>query len=137
MSEPFTIIEHDAVHELTATLDDGHVRVEPAALERALGWTLKPEGLCREDVCVPISDRENLIREGGIDLVDFAQAVGQPLALDHGERVAALGTPAPDRAAILDTGRAPDFRLPDLDGKWHSLSDHLGKKVMLIVYASW
>jgi len=42
-----------------------------------------------------------------------------------------------DRAAALDSGEAPDFTLPDLDGKLHSLSDHRGKKVLLIAYASW
>ncbi|MCH7868912.1 MAG: redoxin domain-containing protein [Myxococcales bacterium] len=32
---------------------------------------------------------------------------------------------------------APDFSLPDLEGTLHSLSDHRGKKVLLIAYASW
>lgn len=137
MSESFTLIEHAAVHEVSATLADGAVHLEPAALEQALGWALKPEGLCRGEVCVPVRDRDTLIRDGGIDLAAFAEVVGQPLALDVGERVAALGTPAGDRAAVLDAGVAPNFTLPDLDGKLHSLSDHFGKKVLLIVYASW
>jgi len=32
---------------------------------------------------------------------------------------------------------APDFTLPDLDGKLHSLSDYRGKKVLLMSWASW
>ncbi|MBI3853814.1 MAG: redoxin domain-containing protein [Verrucomicrobia bacterium] len=32
---------------------------------------------------------------------------------------------------------APDFTLPDLKGKAHSLSDFRGKKVLLITWASW
>jgi hypothetical protein len=78
-----------------------------------------------------------LVREGDIDLAAFADVVGRPLALDLVERAAALGTPAGDRAAVLDTGEAPDFTLPDLSGQLHSLSEHRGKKVLLIVYASW
>jgi peroxiredoxin len=32
---------------------------------------------------------------------------------------------------------APDFTLPDLEGALHSLSDHRGKKRLLIAWASW
>jgi peroxiredoxin len=31
---------------------------------------------------------------------------------------------------------APDFTLGDLDGNLHSLSDHRGKKVVLLTWAS-
>ena len=31
----------------------------------------------------------------------------------------------------------PDFLLPDLQGKLHRLSDHRGKKVLLLHFASW
>ena len=30
-----------------------------------------------------------------------------------------------------------DIRLPDLDGRLHSLSEHRGRKALLIAYASW
>ena len=67
----------------------------------------------------------------------FAKALGRPLALDLEERSAALGTSASDLGAQLASLEAPDFTLPDLDGKLHSLSEHRGKKVLLIAYASW
>ena len=36
---------------------------------------------------------------------------------------------------MLETGtKAPDFQLPDQDGKMHALSDYLGKKVILYFY---
>jgi peroxiredoxin len=37
----------------------------------------------------------------------------------------------------MATLEAPDFTLPDLAGRMHTLSDHRGKKVLLIAYASW
>jgi hypothetical protein len=137
MGESFTLIDTNAVHPVTATLAGDAIYLNPAELERALGWTLKPEGLCRDEVCVPVRDRDALAGDAGIDLAAFANALGQPLALNVAERVAALGTPAADRAASLAGGKAPDFTLPDLEGKLHSLSDHRGKKVLLIAYASW
>lgn len=137
MSETFTLIEGDAAHEVAATVAEGSVGLDPSALEATLGWALEPEGLCRGDVCVPLRDRAALMNAGRIDLAALAAVLGQPLALDVGERAAALGTPAGVRAAALDRGEAPDFTLPDLEGTLHSLSDHRGKKVLLIAYASW
>ena len=73
----------------------------------------------------------------GVDLAAFAAALDRPLALDVAEGVAALGTAAADRAASLASLEAPDFSLPDLAGRRHTLSEHRGKKVLLIAYASW
>jgi hypothetical protein len=32
---------------------------------------------------------------------------------------------------------APDFKLPDINGRPHSLKDFRGKKVLLVTWASW
>jgi hypothetical protein len=73
----------------------------------------------------------------GAALAKRAEASGRPVAVDHDERVAYLGVSAADRAKTLASLEAPDFRLPDLDGRLHSLSEHRGKKVLLVAYASW
>ena len=44
---------------------------------------------------------------------------------------------AADRARELRSLDAPDFTLPDLDGRLHGLADHRGKKILLIAFASW
>ena len=54
MSE-LTIIDA-TVHRVTGTTDGDRFLVDPAAFHDALGWELKPEGLCRGDVCVPVAD---------------------------------------------------------------------------------
>ena len=137
MNEKITIIDGGEAHEVAATVAGARVRVQADALREALGWELKPEGLCRGAVCVPVRDRAALADETGIDLAAFAAALDRPLALDAAERAGALGTSAGERAAGLASLEAPDFRLPDLDGRLHALSDHRGKKVLLIAYASW
>ena len=133
----FELIEGGSFHALPATVAGDRVFVPAADLERATGWALKPEGLCREAVCVPVRDRAALAGAAGVDLAAFAAALGRPLALDVEERAAALGTAAADRAASLASLEAPDFSLPDLAGRLHTLSEHRGKKALLIAYASW
>ena len=136
-TEPFTLIDEAHANMVEATIDGERVRVSPEALRAALGWELKPEGLCKGAVCVPVGRRNDPVNETGIDLVAFASLLDRPLALDGAERVACLGASAADRSARLASLAAPDFTLPDLDGKLHSLSDHRGKKVLLVAYASW
>ncbi len=137
MTGTFTLIDDGQVTLVDAAVEADAVRIAPSSLERATGWVLKLEGLCRAESCVPVRDRDALVAHDGLDLAAFAELLGRPLALDVEERAAALGTPAANRAALLDSGEAPDFTLPDLEGKLHSLSDHRGKKVLLIAYASW
>jgi hypothetical protein len=136
-STSFELIEGGSFHALEAKLEGDRVWIATDALARATGWVLKPEGLCRESVCVPVRDRAGLAGADGVDLASFAAALGRPLALDVEERTAALGTAAADRAGAIASLEAPDFSLPDLDGRLHTLSEHRGKKALLIAYASW
>ena len=118
--------------------DGDRVLLKPADIERVLGWSLKDQGLCRGDVCVPIADPGSLIGErGDVDLAILADLLGRPLAIDQQEGVALLGTGIEERVLSLAGGQAPDFELPDLSGRMHRLSDHRGKKVLLIAHASW
>jgi len=133
----FELIDAGTLHAVEATLANGRVFLSAAELERATGWAVKPEGLCRDAVCVPVRDRAALVSAAGVDLAGFAAALGRPLALDLAEGVAALGTAAADRGAALASLAAPDFSLPDLAGRQHTLSAQRGKKALLIAYASW
>jgi AhpC/TSA family len=113
-----------------------------ADLERATGWTAKPEGLCRGEICVPVpADRTaRWIDDGAgrLDFAAFAAHLGHAVAHDEERGVWVFG-PVADRGAASLSGpvAAPDFRLPDLDGTLHSLSDYRGNKVLLYCWASW
>ena len=137
MNRPFILIDGEKRIELPVEIRDGAVRIAPDALNSGIGWELKPEGLCHGEVCVRVSDPSRLVVDGEVDLRGLADLLDRPLALDVAERAAAIGTPRAARAAQMESLEAPDFSLPDLDGNLHSLSQHRGKKVLLIAHASW
>ena len=99
-----------------------------------LGWERKPEGLCRDEICIPAPAGTP---SGSIDATLLARLLGRPLVVDAVEHVAVFGASAHERADSLRSGLAPDFELPDLDGVMHRLSDYRGRKVVLYAYASW
>jgi hypothetical protein len=133
----FRLIDGGRVTRAPARVQGSRVRISQGDLERAFGWTIKPQGLCKGDLCITLRERRGLLDEDGVDLAVFAQSAGLPLALDAGEGVAVLGESAAARGSRLSSLEAPDFTLPDLEGRLHSLSQHRGKKVLLIAYASW
>ncbi len=137
MSETFSIIESGEVAQVGAQVRDGRVLIAPDELQRGLGWELKPEGLCLDDICVPVPPGSAVLADGAVDLAAFAALLRRPLALDVAERAASLGTGADQRGSTLASLEAPDFTLPDLEGRLHSLSEHRGEKVFLVAYASW
>jgi hypothetical protein len=93
---------------------------------KLIGWEPKPEGLCRGELCVPF-----LLEEGRVDLAAFAERVGAPVAREGDAW--SFGEPIVRPPLAV----APDFTLPDVDGLPHSLSDHRGRKVLLVTWASW
>jgi hypothetical protein len=133
----FTVIDDGTPHEIDASIVQGRVVLTHDALA-ALGWELHPEGLCRDGLCVPVPDEAGLeVDGGGIDLQALARVLDRPLALDLDEGAGYLGVSAGERQRLLKSLVAPDFTLPDLAGRPHRLSDHRGKKVLLVAYASW
>ena len=113
--------------------------LEPDQAATASGWTLRPEGLCRDDICVPVppNKAEKFVADGKVNLAAFWNHMGMPAAKSTDGDVWVLGESAETRAASLRSLDAPDFTLPDLAGMRHSLSDHRGKKVLLATWASW
>ncbi|MEZ5166433.1 MAG: hypothetical protein R2695_08050 [Acidimicrobiales bacterium] len=52
------------------------VLVDPSTLPDLVGYTLKPEGLCRDEVCVPVRDDMGVRHGDEVDLVAVARALG-------------------------------------------------------------
>ena len=129
---PFTSVSAEARGEdLWITLEE---------LTAATGWVRKPQGLCLGDRCVPIPPaRKNAFvsPDGRFNLAEFARYLEQPVVHDDTAAVWLFGRAAATRRDALRSLEAPDFRLPDLDGALHALSDYRGKKVLLLSWASW
>ena len=103
--------------------------------ERVTGWTLKPEGMCRADLCVPMP--VSAVRGREVDVEAFWTKLGGPVVASDARDVWALGAPADERNAALTGLQAPDFTLPDIDGTPRSLSQLRGRKVFVATWASW
>jgi hypothetical protein len=109
------------------------------ALEELSGWALKAEGLCKDDSCVLLdaADAEKLVDGELVNASGLWESLGRPLLRNAAASTWILGEGAEDRDHQLRSLQAPDFTLPDIEGKLHSLSDFRGKKVFLSTWASW
>lgn len=114
-----------------------------AELTAVSGWQLKPEGVFRDEVCIPVqaARRSALIRDGSsgtlFNLTEFARWIEQPFAHDEKNAVWYFGPGGWDWKDRLGSRQAPDFSLPDLQGHLHTLLELRGKKVFLLFWASW
>src|ERR1700684_3665365 len=139
-----TIIYEDRpLHFERAIADSNALWLDAAELKRLAGWEFKPEGICRGDLCVPMPpgrESEFTSTRDGATFLNFgalADLMGKPWAGDSKDRVWYFGAEGADRGNALRTLEAPDFELPDLEGKLHRLSDYRGTKVFLLAWASW
>jgi hypothetical protein len=126
-----TVITDDGARELEGA------RVSPAELLELTGWDLKPEGLCRGDVCVPTRGRPEVEVDGVVDLAVVADLLGQPFVIDDDKSVAVLGTSVATRTQQLRDANVRDLVLRDFDGKEVAWSSIGRKKKLLVAWASW
>jgi hypothetical protein len=133
----FTIVDAERAVSIEARVQGDRVLLDPAALKDGLGWEIHDGQLCSDVMCIPLSDERALVRDGGVDLHALASVLDRPLAVDAGEGAAFLGSSARERSQALAARQAPDFALPDLDGRLHTLREHRGKKILLVAWASW
>ena len=141
-----TIVYDDKATEINpAQTQDGtdQLWITTHDLTRATRFEVKPQGVCRDELCFPLPKarkQEFLEKKSGreelFNLTAFASLVHQPVAHDAATSTWYFGLRS-DQQQGLASLRAPDFTLPDMDGKMHSLSDFRGKKVFLVTWASW
>jgi len=124
----------EASKDLWVTMND---------LKRATRFVVKPQGVCRDELCFPLPAKrkaEFISKRGTVtwfNLTAFAALVKQPVARDEKNGVWYFGKREDERGTYLASLEAPNFTLPDINGKMHSLADYRGKKVLLVTWASW
>ena len=104
--------------------------IDRSQFEAGTGWTLKPEGACKGDVCIPLPDAEGQT----LDITTTARTMGLPLVAEPEFGLWALG-PESVGSRALTTAIAADFSLPDVDGNEFRLSSLRGQKVLVYAWA--
>jgi hypothetical protein len=107
--------------------------VRASDLPRINEFELKPQGACREDLCIPIA--KNLKQGEWFNLTGFARHVHEAFVADSS--VWSFGEVPVLRGSFVNSRIAPDFAVPDRKGRTVHLTDFRGKKVLVVTWASW
>ncbi len=132
-----TILDDAHATEADATVDGDRVLVAASDFAAATGWVLKPEGLCRGEVCVPVRSRPDAVADGRVDAAAVAPLLARTALVDAPRGVVAYAAAATAVSDALADRRAADFTLPQLDGTPFTFSAIGRKKKLLVVWASW
>ncbi|MBI2824080.1 MAG: TlpA family protein disulfide reductase [Planctomycetia bacterium] len=139
-----TVLYADRAVKLDKTFDDGdQLWITPEQLTEISGFVLKPQGVCLDDICIPIGRKpaDGFVRtENGqelFNLTKLARKLDQPVVADQERKAWSFGPRSSAAGGDFTSVMAPDFVLPDRQGKLVHLSDFRGKKVFLVTWASW
>ena len=108
------------------------LRIPLHDFESASGWSLKPQGACRGDVCVPLPP--DAVQDDTVDVRAVAERLGMPLVHDADAGLWALG-PETSSGHALPSAVAPELVLPTIDGAEFRLSTLRGQKVVIVAWA--
>jgi hypothetical protein len=131
-----TVIDESGSHSFEK-VGFGNLGVSANSFSHATGWTLKAEGLCKDEVCVPVRDTATMSDGASIDVAEFARVTDRKTVIDAARNVVALGEQASARAESMATLDAPNFTLPDINGNLVSLSDFAHRKKLILAWSSW
>lgn len=113
--------------------------IDPADLPKVNGFTLKPEGACYADMCIPIG--ESLFTEQAgeqwFDLTAFADLLDQTYVADTQSKVWSFAEIPARRESMMVDAMAPDFKVTDRKGQVVSMADLKGKKALIVTWSSW
>ena len=110
------------------------LRTTAAAFAESTGWTPKPEGLCKGEICVPAPGA--LGSDGTIDVSVAAQRLGMPIVHDEAHGLFSLGA-ATLSGHALSSAEAADPELIDRNGNPFRLSSLRGRKVVLVAWSTY
>jgi hypothetical protein len=102
-----------------------------AEFESGSGWTIKAEGACKGNVCIPLPEQ---LKGHTVDARALAAAMGLPVAEDKASGAFAIG-PESIGSRALTSAAAPELELPDVNGELFRLSSLRGQKIIVYAWA--
>lgn len=106
----------------------GRLDISADEFAAGTGWTIKPEGACKGEVCVPLPQGD------GFDLLATAERLRMAVVHDEAAGLWAVGPESlGDRALV--TAEAPELVLDDIDGNKFRLSSLRGQKVVIVSWS--
>ena len=98
-------------------------------LYRQTGWSIRPEGACKDDTCIPLP--------GPLTAELLSERLGMAVATAPAHRLSALGPPTVNGRAIDSVTVPPDLEFFDFAGKPVRLGDVRGSRTVLVSWAPW
>jgi hypothetical protein len=142
-SESATVLYDDRVVAVAQTPSaPNDLWVTPEDLTRINGFEIKPQGVCLDELCIPLRQNEDsdvfVTRRGQewFNVTELASKLEQAFVVDQERRIWSFGELPVERTAFLESAMAPDFALEDREGNVVRLSDFRGKKVLIVTWAS-
>ncbi|MCR9258811.1 MAG: hypothetical protein NXH95_03750 [Pseudomonadaceae bacterium] len=136
-----TVLARDKAVGVKRILQEPGLWVLPEDLTRINGFTLKPEGACLGELCIPLQQGSDLLKtvddQQWINVSAFADLMEQAWVVDDDARVWSFGEMPATRQSMFANAQAPEFEIQDRQGNVVRMSDFKGKKALIITWSSW
>ena len=104
--------------------------IDTELLYKRTGWSIRPEGACKDDTCIPMP-------EGPLTADVLSDRLGMALASAPEHQLSALGPPCITGRALDSVTVAPNLEFSDFSGNPVRLSDVRGSRTVVVSWAPW
>ena len=134
-----TVLYQGKTITLFETGDGDGLWIRPEDLQRINDFELKPQGACYQDMCIPLDDQLQIVRDGRrwFNLTAFADLLGQRYVADTDSRVWSFGEIPARRQKMQRNAMVPQFEVTDRKGNTVSPVTLKGKKALIVTWSSW
>lgn len=134
-----TVLSQGRTVTLSEVGEGDGLLIRPEDLPAINGFTLKPQGACYADMCIPVGESLLVEQDGKkwFDLTAFADLLGQAYVADKEAMVWSFAEVPAKREDMMTSAIAPDFEVTDREGQVVRMADLKGKKALIVTWSSW